>query len=210
MTHGRKRRIFGAVGISLGGLLTAVVTLVQWVAYSNAENFTNALRVALQSVGVVGVVAIVIFVAGLVILATAHGPRGLFYGSRLPTIALAVLAFVYAGSQVFFRVFPYFFRGDTVSYAGINRGVNIVVIAAIMFAALAMLLRSTIPPVPRAALFLPALLLIALQFPFPLPYPGYLLPQVVFHLSWVAVGILYLVARPLATRVPEASENLTE
>jgi hypothetical protein len=211
MTQGRKRRIFGAITLAVGGLLTALVTFASFVAYSNAENFSTALRVALQFAGVFGVVATVIFVAGLVILATAHGPSGMYFRSRLPAVGFVVLAVVFALSQVFFRVGPSFLTAETAAFAvPLNRGVNIALIAAIAFAALAMLFRSTMATVPRVALFLPCVVLIVLQFPLSLSFYGYLVPQAVFHLTWVVVGILYLSARPSATRVPEASENLAE
>ena len=185
--------------------------IVQSLAYAGIDDFSGATRIILQIAGILVIVGTIIVIAGLVILATAHGPAGLFDGSRLPTAGFLVLAVVFAGAQLFFRVAPYIYTAEWgQSAAFINRGINIAIIVALLFAAVSMLVRSTLPVAPRVALFLPALVLIVIQFPLALSYPAYLWPQVVFHLTWVVVGILYLAARPLATRVPEASENLAE
>jgi hypothetical protein len=175
------------------------------------ESFNAAMSAVLGFVGVLGIVASVIFVVGCALSAAAYGPAGLFSGSRLPTVGFIVLGAVYAVTQVFFRIAPYFYTADSAEYAfQINRAINVVVIAAIVFAAIAMLVRGGVSGVARVALFVPALLLVVIQFPISLPYPGVYLPPAVFQLTWLIVGIAYLLARPRGPRVTEPAENLAE
>ena len=207
MTHGRNQRIAGSALLIIGGLLAALVILAQFAVASDPAaiaDVTTSLSVTGSIIRVFSGVAVLILLVGYVLLALAGRQFG-------PPVGFLVLAVVFLIAQLFFQFFSLFMTRDIANLiVPINRAVNSSIIAALLFAAVLVAVKGTVGGFARFSLFIPVVVLIVLQFNIPIPYPAFLLPQVVFDLTWVIVGVSYLLAKPRVAAVTVASENLAE
>jgi len=210
MTQGKTRRTLGSISLIVGGVVYALVLVMQFAFLSRVmagEDFPISPGVNNMINTVVTAVGVILLLAGFVLLATARGRAGLYDVSRLPAIGFALVAVIFTVSQVFYRVasaLAVSFGPELI--APLNRWVNLLTVAAIVFAAIAVLIRGALPGFARVVAFLPAIVLGLLQTPLPFGYPGYILPQAGYCLMWTVVGITYLVTRPRADDVIPTSE----
>jgi len=207
MTYGRNQRIAGSALLIIGGALAALVILAQFAIAGDptgAADVMTSLAVSGLIVRILGGVASLILIVGFVLLALAGRQFG-------PPVGFLVLAIVYLLGQLFFQFFPLLMTQDVVNLiVPINRAINFSTIAALLFAAVLVAVKGTVGGFARFSLFVPLAVLTVLQFNLPIPYPAYLLPQGVFDITWVIVGVSYLLARPRGVAVTVASENLAE
>jgi len=204
-------RVVGAVALLVGGVVSAVVAVVEFflLSRSGPDLADSGSAVALASL--FGFIASLFFLVGFVSLALSRGSSGISDASRLPVTGFIVLTGMFVIAQLSSLFIPLAFAMiDSTLIAQSLTVVNCLLIAAIAFAAVAVLVRGALAGPARFALFLPAVVLLLSQLPLPFPYPGFLLTQAVYGLTWAVVAVLYLRRRPRAAEVTAASESLAE